>query len=327
MRVLVVTNAYPSEAQPIRGIFVQTQVESIRRLGVAIDVLSIEGWRGKFEYVRAVGRVRRAVADTPFDLCHAHYGLSGAVAVCQSRVPVIVSFMGDDVLGTPDPTGRTSWISQCLAGLGRWAGRRAAAVVVKSASLGRALGRPDAHVIPNGVDLDCFRPRDRADARARLGLDPHRRYVLFSGLTGLPVKNFPLAEAAVARARRRLPDLELLLASRVSPAEMPWYFSAADALLLTSRHEGSPNAVKEALACDLPVISVDVGDVRERVEGVDGCHVVMAHDADALATALVDRLREPRRVAGRAAVAPLALDQVARRIVAVYEQVLRAERG
>ncbi|MBI5368116.1 MAG: glycosyltransferase family 4 protein [Planctomycetes bacterium] len=322
MKVLVLTNAWPSERAPSLGVFIQSQVESLRRLGVVCDVEVIPGWRGKREYWRAVERVRARAAEPGFDLCHAHSGLPGWVALRQARLPVVVSFMGDDAFGTPDAAGRYGLKGRLVAWIGRGVARRAAAVIAKSEGIKRALGRADAQVIPNGVDFERFRPLDPAAARAGLGLDPAGRYVLFAGDPELPIKDFGLAQAAVQAAKARCPAAHLVAAARVPQERMPQYYNAADVLLLTSHHEGSPNTVKEAMACNLPVVSTDVGDVRAVIGGTPGCRVVPGRDAEALAGALLDVLERPLRTSGRAAIAHLEIGQVARRVLAVYEEVV-----
>lgn len=252
---------------------------------------------------------------------HAHYGLCGVLAAGLRATPLVISFLGDDVLGTPGPDGQSTRASRWIAAAGRWAARRARAVIVKSAGLARALGVPGAHVVPNGVDLEHFRPLDRAACRRELALAPDRPLVLFAGDPRLPVKRFELARGAIERARADAPGVELLPLVDVARERVPALMNAVDCMLLTSRHEGSPNTVKEALACGLPVVAVDVGDVAERLAGV-APSAVAAADPAALAAALVGVLRAGTRSNGRDRVRDLSLAAVAQRIIAIYEQVL-----
>ena len=147
--------------------------------------------------------------------------------------------------------------------------------------------------------------------------------MLFPGDPALRVKGHPLAVAAVTHARERVGPIELVTLGDVPPARVPFYMNACDAVLLTSLHEGSPNVVKEALGCNVPVVSVRVGDTPLLLSGVDGCMLV-DRDSEALGVALAEILTGSPRSAGRDALQRLGLDltSVAREIVAVYERVL-----
>jgi glycosyltransferase involved in cell wall biosynthesis len=324
IRLLVVTNMYPSERRPVFGSFVRDQVESLRPLGVEPHVEFIDGRTSTAAYLLGLPRVRRA-ARGPYDLIHAHYGLSGALAVLQRRLPVVITYHGDDLLGTPAAGGGQTAKSRVARALGRWAAPRAGAVVVVSRQLFEALPEGDvrarAHVIPLGIDIERFRPMPRADACRALGLDPARRRILFAADPANVGKRFALARAAAEIVRGRDPGADLHVVHGRPPDTMPLEMNASDVLLLTSVSEGSPMVVKEALACNLPVVSVDVGDVAERVRGVSGCRIVPP-DAAAIAEALREALAAGSRSDGRRAVEELSHRRVAERLLAVYRGVM-----
>ena len=160
---------------------------------------------------------------------------------------------------------------------------------------------------------------DRAVARGKLGWSQETRHVLFPAARDRPEKRFGLARAAVAEARASGVPIELHELDGVGRDDVPLWLNGSDAVLLTSTHEGSPNVVKEALACDVPVVSVDVGDVSERVAGVDGCHIAAATPGD-LASKLLLALSSQRPEARRA-VEEIALPRIAERLQAIYETV------
>lgn len=322
-RVLVVTNLWPTEADPGYGSFVQAQMDSLRPLGVDYDVVFVNGRESLLNYVRGVFEVRRRLAAARYDLIHAHFGLSGWVARFQWRVPLVVSFMGDDVLGRFDRQGRNSVVGKLFQFSSRVLARRANAVIVKSRRMKDQLGLASAQVIPNGVNLELFRPMDASAARRALGLDPARRYVVFPYDPAVARKRFDLVQQAVLQARVQVPELEILQVLGAPRERMPLYLNAADMLVLASYAEGSPNAVKEAMAVNLPVISVDVGDVAELIGGTEGCYLV-APRAEEIAARIAEVCRRGTRTRGREWIAAhYGEEAIARRIVEVYASVAR----
>lgn len=324
MRILAITNMYPSERRPGWGSFVRSQVESLRNAGVDVDLLVIEGYRSRWEYLRAIGRMRRMLRKNRYDLIHAHYGLSGLVARCQFSIPIVVSFCGDDLYGHADAMGNPRPASLPLAWLQRQLSRVVDASIVKSSAMNALLPRPVASVIPNGVDMEVFRPLDRSACRKELGLDPEGTYILFPYAPERERKNFAALSAAVDDLSEKHPErpLKILSISGRPQEQIPLYMNAADVMVLPSFWEGSPNAVKEALACNLKIVATDVGDVRERLDGVSGtalCDPTAESVAAGIATVLADE-RAPR---GREAVAELEIGKVAEKIVGIYTQVLR----
>jgi glycosyltransferase involved in cell wall biosynthesis len=336
-RVLTVTNMYPVADQPAYGSFVASQVESLRQLGLETDVIFVDGRNSRLTYARSIETVRTALAKNRYDLIHAHYGLSGWVGRFQRNVPLVVSFCGDDLLGTPRKPllfgglnrrlPRTP-MSLAIVGASHVLETLAQGIIVKSEEMRQRLlpwSRERAHVIPNGVDLSRMRLIPQDAARRELGLSPHRRYVLFPHTAYNIRKRLDLAEAAIAQLGATRGDVELLAVYHQPPERMPLYYAAANALLLTSEWEGSPNVVKEALACALPVVSVPTGDVVERLAGRESC-AVCPRDPIALAAALDRVIDLPRSEQLRDAVRGLDTASIAKRVLAVYEQVLTTAR-
>jgi glycosyltransferase involved in cell wall biosynthesis len=176
-------------------------------------------------------------------------------------------------------------------------------------------------IIPNGVDFDRFKPMASVSCCNRLGWDPDRFHILFPKNGGDPVKRLGLAQEAVRCLKQTEMPVELHLLEGVAHHEVPLWLNAADVLLLTSAHEGSPNVVKEALACNRPVVSVDVGDVAQLISDLEGCHLA-ADEPNDISEKLRQVYLKPRCESGRKRIRELSRDEVSRRILAFYEAIL-----
>lgn len=326
LRVLAVTNMYPTSDDPSFGVFVASQMESVAALGHEVTIEFINGRAGSGAYGSAITGLRRLAGTGRFDLVHAHYGLTGFVAGFQP-LPLVVSFCGDDLLGTPDGRGGLTFRSRIIRGLSRNVARRAHEIICKSeglrAALPRAVDRERAHVIPNGVDLRRFHPGDRATARAALGVAPEETLVLFPHTPGERRKRFDLAEAAVELLRRHGRPVRLWVVHGQPQDRMPAYYQAANCLLLTSDWEGSPNVVKEALCCNCPVVAVDAGDVGQWTALVPPSGV-FPRQPEALAAGIRAVLDSPVQADGEPVRSRLGLPVIAERIVETYHRALRA---
>ncbi len=318
LRVLAVI---PGSEERSSFIFARRQMSMVAELGVDVRTF----WLGERTSPRGIvgelGRLRRAIAELAPDIVHAHYGtVTALVAALAGGPPLVVTFRGSDLNGSAGVSGSRSRTGVLLSQV---AALRAAGIICVSRRLREVLWRRrgEAVVIPSGVDTAVFHPVPRADARAALGWPTEDRVVLFNSGGRAKVKRLDLALAAAAVAERLVPGSRMeVLHGGVDPERIATYMNAADCLLLTSDAEGSPNVIKEALACDLPVVSVDVGDVRERVAGVSPGAIV-ARDPERLGAAIAAILRDPVRSNGRAAVADITTRRVAERIVEVYARV------
>jgi teichuronic acid biosynthesis glycosyltransferase TuaC len=323
--VLVVTNGWPNEDNDTYCVFIKRQMQSLIDRGLRCDVLFIRGYRSPLAYLLAAGRLAAwsLARRRKYKLVHAHSGEAALAAGFLRRAPLLVSYLGDDVLGTPDENGRIQRKSKVRRAIIRQHSRVADHTITKSGEMETALPatvRSRNTVLPNGVDTDAFRPQDQAEARRELGWDVDGRVVLFAGDPAVARKRYWLAEAAVRLARTELPDLRLEVARRVTPDRMPLLMNAGDCLLHTSSVEGSPNVVKEALMCNMPVIATPAGDVEELLVGVVPSCVSDPSEA-ALSRALVDCLREPRRSNGRDASARLDERVIADRLLRLYREL------
>lgn len=305
LRVLVVTNMYPREGAEGRGIFVQEQVDVLRRMpGLDIDVWTFD--RGGKNYLKAVPALRRELRKKRYDIVHAHFGLAGLTARLAGADPLILTVHGTDVYHPI--TGHVT----------RAVSRAADLCVAVSPLLRDALPAARGPVLPMGVDLDAFKPIDRRTARRALGLDPTGKYVLFPSDPARPEKRYDLALDLV----RRLEGVELLALKGVPRDRVSLYINSANAVVLTSAYEGFGLAVPESLACDVPVLATPVGIAPLLLRGLVGAHCGAFSVDDwrrAIAPHLADAADAP--FSGRSRAALVERDRMAMRTALVYSAV------
>lgn len=302
--------------------FFREQVSALEERGFDCTTVSVPGpehERRPVDFGRFYAEILRTVRREEFDLVHANYGLTLPFAFAQPTRPIVATLWGSDVMSDID------W----LVGMTERFAPRCDAVIAPSERLSRAYDGEDV-VVPFGVDTDRFRPIDRASARERVGWPSDERIVLFPYRTDRPVKNFSLAKEVVARTDGPV-DLRTL--SGVAHEEMPYYYNASDAVLITSRHESGPMVVKEAAACNVPVVSTDVGFALEVLSDVENSAVcpgaadsAAGVDADALAAELEAVLASDGRSDAREAIREaLSVDRMGDSIEQVYDELLTSK--
>ncbi|GJL59416.1 MAG: hypothetical protein NPIRA03_22730 [Nitrospirales bacterium] len=327
--VYMVANGNVINGIPEISTFVQSQASSMRMagwevfLGIVDDRTSIKG------IIRNIRRLQGEVGQKKPDLVHVLYGSMTALVsyLGKRKLPLVLSFCGSDLLGVPAPSFAwrvREWVGRFI---GLWVAGRSAAIIVKSNNLLQSLPknlREKAAIIPNGVDVNFFRPIEKKEARAKLGWSQEARVVVFNPSKdhNQYVKNFNLARRTVEDLARYVPNTSLQLIANVSAEEVLLRLNAADCLLVTSLHEGSPNIVKEAMACNLPVISVPCGDVPERLVGAFPGGVY-PYDALALSAGIQEVFKFKERSNGleQLIAQGLTADLIAERLTQIYCKV------
>lgn len=317
MKVLFVASGNKKGAGVVSS-FVQSQYESLKAEGLDMTLFPVKGrgWRG---YAKAVLELRRLVKQEQPDIIHAHYSTCGFVAslatMCMGHKPkILVSILGSF------PTRNAKWRRVRMAIQHLWDG-----ALTKSERTRAQLGL-DLPVIPNGVNLEMFQLMDYMEARKAVGFEDGKKYVIWCSNPERVEKNWPLAEAAVKQLQITNNKLQISLVPvfNKTPQEVCTYMNAADCLLLTSDSEGSPNVIKEAMACNCPIVTTDVGDVNERLANLDGCYVVQSQEPRAksqeVANALENACVFGKRTEGRKRIIEdkLEINQIAKRIIEWY---------
>lgn len=308
MRALVVTNMWPTPDAPQLGSFVRDQVDALRRRGdVEVDLLRFRP--GPRAFAGALAGARRRSRGRPYDVVHAHFGLSAWPALAARRGPVVVTLHGNDLFHPRTnrvtraalpfcalPAAVSRAFSRNLPGAGEW--RRVA-------------------VLPVGIALDRFRPISRREARLHLGLDPDGPYLLLPHDPARPLKR-------ADRAREAAGDVPLLTMGRVAPDEVPYWINAANAVLVPSQDEGFGLAVIEALACGVPAFGTPVGIHPVALAGIEGAFCG-PWDRETWRAAVRPHLEaEDPRVDGRARAELFSSDRMAARVVEAWRDVVAA---
>ena len=307
MRVLVVASFNKGHFAP----FIVEQAEALKEQGCEIEFFGLQG-KGFRGYLHNVPQLKQKIREFRPDIIHAHYGLSGLFANLQREIPVVTTYHGSDI---NDKSALP--FSKMAIRLSGWN------IFVSRKIIEIAKPKKNYSLLPCGIDLHELQQMNKSEARQRMNLEANKRYVLFSGAFDNEVKNAPLARKAMEELCD--PSVVLLELKGYSREEVTLLMCAVDALLMTSFTEGSPQVIKEALACGCPIVSVDVGDVKERIEGVEGCYVTDTRNASELAILLQKALDFDGKTKGRERVISDQLDNrlVAQQLVKIFRLVCR----
>jgi len=321
LKVLFITTEWPTKEHPTDVPFLVQYADAIQRLDAIVNVFHFHGRANPFNYFKAWFQIRKEISWKQADILHAHWGQSAFLAFFSHK-PLVITFHGSDLQGIMGTSGHYNLRGKVLIMLNKLMARRATRCVAVSQRIKDLLPRccRSAEVIPMGIDLDSFHPMNKAICKQTLGLDNAIRYVLFVSDPTRPEKRFALAQEAFTSAN--IPNAELLVISGKPYEKIPLYLNAGDLLLMTSSHEGSPVILKEALACNLPVVAVDVGDAREKLQDIAGCVVCEDDDPQTIARAITQALAYDKLINGRDSVLDMSWELIAQRTIAVYNQAL-----
>ncbi|OQP52845.1 hypothetical protein A4H97_24425 [Niastella yeongjuensis] len=305
--------------------FIKDQGESLKGEGVQVDYFPVVG-KGLWGYVKAGFRLRKLLDKKRYNLIHAHFTYCGWTALIGAgrKLPVVLSLMGTDANGEYKGKNKVVLKSRISSFLTWLIQPFVSAVISKSSNISESVYKKEkSYIIPNGVDLQKFKPLPADENNGHLAANGKKK-VLFLGSRTKTGKNFPLAQAAVQQPG--MEHIELISPYPVSHEDIPWYMNEADLLVFPSFMEGSPNVIKEAMACNCPIVSTDVGDVKWVFGNTPGCYIA-SFDPKDFANKINQALNvslNNGRTNGRQRIIDLGLDMdtVARRIVDVYKRAL-----
>jgi len=311
MKVLFV-----SSGNSVKGIspIVSRQGESLKNRSVEIHFFTIIG-KGFKGYLANLKKLKAIIKEFNPDIIHAHYSMSAYLATLAYAKPLVVSLMGSDV--------KSSVFSKFLIKLFNrlfWAH-----LIVKSEDMRQHLDISGVSVIPNGVDTNVFYSMDKASCQEQLKWDLGAIHILFAAKPTRPVKNVALAQQAYKLLNNKNATLHVL--NDVSPELIPIWMNAADIVMLTSLWEGSPNVIKEAMACNRPIVATNVGDIKWLFGNEPG-HFLADFESKDVAEKLklaIEYRENNGATKGRERIIELGLDSetIAQKIIEVYNSVLQ----
>jgi len=303
MKILVVCSYNAGSIAP----FIVEQAHALIDRGIEIDCFTIRK-KGIIGYLLSRKKLLQKINSYTPDIIHAHYGLSGLLANLQHKVPVVTTYHGSDINNS-----KSRFFSLIAIKLSKFN------IFVSQKLIDIAKPKSKYAYLPCGIDLSLFQPESKLEARKKLSLDVQKKYVLFSGTFSNMVKNYPLAKQAV----ETLQAVELLELKGYSRHQVVLLMNAVDVVLMTSFTEGSPQFIKEAMACNCPIVSTDVGDVKDVIGATTGCYIT-SFDANDVADKLRQALAFNSRTSGRSKVLHFDNKLTAEKIIEVYSEVLKS---
>ena len=323
MKVLFVASGNPETKEVVP--FIRAQAVSIQEEGIEIVFAPIQKGGGLRGYLKARHAIRELALRENVNLIHAHYTLSGWSAVlAMTGKPIVLSLMGDDAYGTYTGPGRVKFKSRYLTFLTLLIQPFVSAIISKAHNIDRFVYRRKiANIIPNGVRLEQFQDH-LPGFRQELGLEKNKKYILFLGDPANPRKNYNLVKAAFDLMN--IDDVVLLTPYPIPHNKVAQYLNSVDVFVMPAFMEGSPNVVKEAMACNCPIVTTNVGDAAWVIGNTEGCYVGGFDPyefSDKIKRAL-HFVANQGRTHGRKRLLTLGLDapSIANRIIKIYQNLV-----
>ena len=311
MKVLIVCSGNVENFNfEIHQAFIYEQIESLKQyFNIEYDTFFING-KGIVGYLNSVPLLKKKIKKYSPDIVHAHFGLSGLLACFQRKIPLVITFHGSDA-----HVISVKFLSKIAARLSKFN------IFVENKIRNKIKGHGNNSVIPCGINLDDFFPMDKSVAREMAGLKSDKKYILFSSRFDNEVKNYSLAKSSLEKINEQIELIELKNKTRNN---VNLLLNACDFALLTSTSEGSPQFIKEAMACNCPIVATDVGDINEVIGKTEGCYLT-SFDVDDVADKIKLAIKYGKRTNGRATIKHYDNKLIAQKISKIYKNVVEGK--
>ena len=312
MRILEVHSGNAVGGDSNKYTFVKEQGNAIAKYGADVDYYAIVG-KGVIGYLKNVSTLKKKIKEFKPDIIHAHFGLCGVVSLLTiSGVPVVITFHNGETLNT--------LVNLLCSFFSKWAKHM---VYVAQHIYDKCIFKSKKYTImPCGVEMPDMNITTYQEAREQLGWSNNKKYILFGGNFKNLRKNYPLLRDALAILERN--DIEVIEMKGFNRQECVLRMSACDLFALPTKSEGSPQALKEAMACNCPIVATDVADIKHLLGDLDG-HYICSFDPKNVAEQVEKALAFNSRTKGRERIIELGLtnDSVAMKLVDIYREIIK----
>lgn len=318
MKILFVSSGNSnSRISPI----IKNQADSLEKQGIKIEHFLIKG-KGITGYLKNIPFLKNKTKQNNYDLIHAHYVFAGILSFLSNiRIPLIVSYMGSDVYGVINKKGKTkikSLFHPILANILPFFTKK---IIIKSKNLKKyLLFKKKLIILPNGVDFEKFRPLNKESCRKKLNLPINKKIILFLGNPSDPRKNINLLKKAIKKTNQK--NILLITPYPFQNKDLIYYLNSVDLLAFTSFKEGSPNVIKEAMACNCPIVSTNSGDIKQTIQNTEGCYMSPFNSND-FAKKIILALQFNKKTKGKKDIMHLESTIIAKKIIKIYSNIIK----
>ena len=331
IKALVLTNMYPYEKVPFYGSVVKEEVDYLRQKGIEVDVLFINGRENRWNYFKGLSRLARILVSKKFDVIHTHHTYCAYMAFIgmlrlKHKIPVVLTLHEGEIFHNGNQHYAMDIIEKLkyVRSIKNFAIKKVDYLITVYEGLMENINKSESSLVPCGVNMNLFKPLPKDECRKKLNIDKDAKVIFFPSDYRRPEKRFDLVKKAYWLLKGFYKkNLHLLHGGDIPYVQMSEYLNASDVVVLASDYEASPMIIKEAMATNIPIVSVDVGDVKKVLAGLEGCFITNQEYWN-IATSLKKALDFNKRTNGRLRIQELdlSIEKTASKITKIYEEII-----